>query len=788
MKKYLSRRKKKTILTALALGLCLLTPWHRAEAVTSYTTPNGLFRLDYYSAGEKVTGKWYDEIMLEEDRVYLTSQGELPDWQKERLHFAADYWEGVLKHTKTAKQPAVLAVTVNHDYYNAAGQPGYTDMEIDGQTVSVPMPNAVINHGQTPRSEDGPAGFVVIGTLMFPPDGEQTRYDTPLPQVSYMAFTPTVIHEICHALGIGAHEVPLTRFSEKPNLYESHLYDWRGVQAKPGMEIQTVNHEAKTEPYFDLPRYVDDRPDAAVPYFSGSHVSDVLEGSELRAYNYYGYKLEQKVPGLPINGNEGYGDIDKVDLSHIELRNGWMSHQMWRNYVGFMEAELAVLQDLGYSIDRRDFFGRSVYGDGRTIVNDAPYYARNADGTAYIAEGMAAVGIRIDGCGNNVTVSKGVNVQADGLNGNGILAAFGKDHRITLTEGSKVTADGEGGIGAAFDFGQNSLGNEFGSRASYAARYFSQYVYGQERTLDSDLLETDGPLVDDFTVQGELSGKKAAIAISDNAFVKNIHIGTGAKLSGDIVSRWVYDDDKITTFIDGETLPDPGMARQYDGNDELTTRLSFEGTGLTYNGNITGADNMRLNVSGSLVYSGTAKVLSATVEKGGSLFGGTYDLIPDGAVCNASPTVGYTLPYKINGSARELQNVGLFTNHGTIGATDKNSSLRINGDLLSDGMLLAWAGSGAGHIAVSGRAKIDGSDVQVANWSEVLPDEKVTVLTASSIEGDTKTPTGRSYAVSGMMSAENRIENNVLSVVTRTENNLGAWARWMQRNAKPLTP
>lgn len=22
---------------------CLLTPWHRAEAVTSYTTPNGLF-------------------------------------------------------------------------------------------------------------------------------------------------------------------------------------------------------------------------------------------------------------------------------------------------------------------------------------------------------------------------------------------------------------------------------------------------------------------------------------------------------------------------------------------------------------------------------------------------------------------------------------------------------------------------------------------------------------------------------------------------------------------------
>jgi hypothetical protein len=47
-KNLLQKNRKKTILTALALGLCLLTPWHRAEAVTSYTTPNGLFRLDYY--------------------------------------------------------------------------------------------------------------------------------------------------------------------------------------------------------------------------------------------------------------------------------------------------------------------------------------------------------------------------------------------------------------------------------------------------------------------------------------------------------------------------------------------------------------------------------------------------------------------------------------------------------------------------------------------------------------------------------------------------------------------
>ena len=813
MKKYLSGRKKKTILTSLALGLCLLTPWHRAEAVTSYATPNGLFRLDYYGTGESFTGKWYEENMIdygedapyeyERDKRYMTSDGELPDWQKEQLNFAADYCDALLKHTKTAKQPATLAVTVKDELYNAAAEGSNTDVEINGQSVGVPSPIAVLNHGKILTAEDGPAGFVVLGAPLFPPDGEQGRYDMPLPQDSQLGLASTVIHEFGHALGFWTSDAPLTRFSEKSYLYESHLYDWRGVQAQPGMEIRTPNREAATEPYFDLPKYINARPNAAIPYFSGQHVSDVLEGEELRTYNYFGIKLDQKVPGLPVNGNEGDDSEDYVDLTHIELRNSLMSHQSWSNYMSFMEAELAALQDLGYTIDRRDFFGRSVYGDGRTIVNDAPYYARNADGTAYIAgtynknpygmglhiygsgntviqnaplmtKGMAAVGIRIDGCGNDVTVNKGVNVQADGPNGNGILAAYGKDHRITLAEGSKVTADGEGGIGAAFDFGQNSLGNGFGARASYAGRYSSQYVYQYEATLDSDWVETDGPLATDFTVRGELSGKKAAIAISDNAFVKNIHIGTGAKLSGDIVSRWVYDDDKITTVIYGEVLPDPAMQRQYDGNDELTTRLSFEGAGLTYNGNITGADNMRLNVSGGLLYGGTAKVLSAAVEKGGSLFGGTYDLIPDGAVSNASPAVGYSLPYKINGSSKELQNVGLFTNHGTIGAATKDTTLRINGDLLSDGTLLAWAGGGAGHIAVSGRAQIDGSDVQVANWSEVLPDETVTVLTASSIEGDTKTPLGTRYAVSGMMSAENKIENNVLSVVTRTENNLGA--------------
>jgi uncharacterized protein with beta-barrel porin domain len=801
MKAFFSQKKKAILARTIVLGLCLMMPWNRAEAVSSYTTPNGMFRLDYYSTGESFTGKWYLENMregsLERDKVYMTSQGNLPDWQKERINFAADYWDGLLKHTKTAKQPADLAVTVNNDLDNAVAEGSYTDVEINGQTVSVPTPNAVLNHGKVLTAEDGPSGFIVIGASLFPADGEQDRYDSPLFHGSQSGLASTSIHELGHALGLWTSDSPLTRFSEKANLYESHLYDWRGVQAQPGMEIRTLNHEAVTEPYFDLPDsyFSYDLAKGTWAYFSGRHVREVLDGAELCTYNYFGEKLDQKVPGLPVSGNEWVDGEDFVDLTHIELRNSMMSHQLWENHVSFMEAELAVLQDLGYTIDRRDFFGRSVYGDGLTIVNSNPYYARNADGTAYVAgaynenpygmglhiygnqntvfqnaplmtKGMGAVGIRVDGYGNNVTVNRGVNVQADGVNGNGILVAYGKDHNITLAEGSRVTAAGEGGIGAAFDFGKTVNGNEDGARASYAGKY---WIY----RLDADRLDVDGPLVKDFTVQGELSGKKEAIAISDNAFVKNIRVGTGAKLTGDIVSRWMYDDDKITKVIDGTETEDPLMQRQYVGDDELTTRLAFEGTGLAYDGNITGADNMRLFVSGDLVYGGTAQVLSAKVEKGGCLFGGTYSLIPEGAVQNALPAMGYTLPYTIMGSAKELQNVGLFTNHGTIGAASKDTTMKITGDLISDGTLQAYAGGTGGYIDVNGKADINGSEVKVANWGAALPGESIKVVKAADITGDTKTPVGTSYAVSGMMSATNKIKDNVLSVVTKAENNLG---------------
>ena len=153
-KNLLQKNRKKTILTALALGLCLLTPWHRAEAVTSYTTPNGLFRLDYYGAGESFTGKWYLENLPEEEKVCLISQGELPDWQKQQINCAADYWDGLLKHTAFPRQPVILAITVSQGEDNV-DYGSMTEVETDGKTISVTTPNAILNHGKVLTEEDG---------------------------------------------------------------------------------------------------------------------------------------------------------------------------------------------------------------------------------------------------------------------------------------------------------------------------------------------------------------------------------------------------------------------------------------------------------------------------------------------------------------------------------------------------------------------------------------------------------------------------------------------------------
>ena len=137
---------------------------------------------------------------------------------------------------------------------------------------------------------------------------------------------------------------------------------------------------------------------------------------------------------------------------------------------------MAMMQDLGYSIDRRNFFGYSVYNDGVTITNNNGYFARVQDSAGnwhydaneapntqdwgvglhvygqnnnitqtgnLLADGDYAIGIRLDGTKDNVLNLKS-KVTANGKGGNGIAVTWGRNHTVNIESGSSVEATGAG--------------------------------------------------------------------------------------------------------------------------------------------------------------------------------------------------------------------------------------------------------------------------------------------------------------------------------------------------------
>jgi uncharacterized protein with beta-barrel porin domain len=191
---------------------------------------------------------------------------------------------------------------------------------------------------------------------------------------------------------------------------------------------------------------------------------------------------------------------------------------------------------------------------------------------------------------------------------------------------------------------------------------------------------------------------------------------------------------------------------------DLVTNLNFAAT-MAYNGNITGPDNMKLNVkSGALAYTGTADVVGVTVADGATLLGGSY------TVHDMSSKAAADFVSKLDNTDK-----GFFVNSGTAGALNSASSMKITGNLLSDGILQGVAGGSAGTIRVSGDASIDGSQVIAKN---LLPDEKFTVLQAGSVSGSVTNTEDAPYKF-GMLDETGAVEGNTAVVTGKAANNLG---------------
>lgn len=791
--------KKCFLKSMIALGILAAVnapAYAMEEEIVSYGGYD-IFRVQYFDLAdrEKLEENKIDQWNL--DYSYNAAM-------KKSIQDAFEQWaETLYRNGKNMKQPGLFVVGADDEARNASAGP--TAMVVDSNGIKTYISadnfldifqnglecgdldlfnnecdiNSILAFGHVSIGKNIGANLANNGAYygwIYEPLTQQQQSE------SAVSLQVVLYHEIAHALGIicgkkdeDENEAGNTNkkyvFSDLPegsNNFDSHLVDQNGNYAAEGQEISSSDGAG----VFFVENLDADKLSATSTagrvYFVGENVSEVLGGTGEKV------KKFQNVDGIPILGWEN----GRPDFSHINLARGLMSHHNYRSYTALMEAELAIMQDIGYDIDRRNFFGRSIYSDGNGASNNPfkntqGYFARNAAGTAYelgkentatlgvglhvygsnnnilqttdaakgagsadlLACGTGGAGIRIDGVCNTVAVDKGVTVSADGENGRGVLVAYGHDNRVVID--GTVTAAGAGGDGVRFDFGSNSMGGNEEYRGSYL-RYQRDVDENGNITSSSNIplnfvIERDSISEDDLAgpmgsliVNGKLYGRDHAVYISKNAFVNNINVNGGARIKGDIVSDWKHFDNGLYDVGWGENkdqgdklfLQYSKEIHDYDEyHKDLVTALNFKGN-TEMQGNIIGRDNMKMKVnSGTLRHDGSADVVNVKVNQGATLLGKSY-------------TVNDMSGRMAEGISDDT--TGKFINHGTIGALNEDSKLSIDGTLESDGRLLAYSGGSAGYIEVSNAKLLAGSTADVVN---ARPGDDVAVLKAGSITG-----------------------------------------------------
>ena len=485
-------------------------------------------------------------------------------------------------------------------------------------------------------------------------------------------------------------------------------------------------------------------------YFIGPHVTEALDG-----------KTFDGVSGLRINGWENQAP----ELSHIQS-GGMMAHARYSNYSSFMEVELAVMQDLGYTIDRRKWFGRSIYADGQTVTNTRGFFERNADGTAYLdgvpstaplgiglhvygsnnriaqaadllADGTGAAGVRVDGSNNRLSLAAENKITANGNNGIGVLFAYGRNH--TFTQKGAVEAGGTGGIGVRFDFGSSSNGALDEYRGSYI-RYIRAVdaetgaiteAYNRNFTGTPELL---GPLVSEYNLSGSVKGRNHAIYIGRNAFVKDINVLGGAKIEGDITSDWTH------FKTDGSYDPPVVTVEAADENDGGTDGKTDDETGA-WDEQLSRA----WHASGSKT---NEEDLAALVDELDDLLSGVQEKTQSDGLCIQYGGLAYDYDMYIPDLVTNLNFKGDVTYAGTISGPD---NMRLN---VKSGTFAYGGEASVVTVEVSPGATLKGGSYTVNDMSGRMAPGMTDEKEGRFINHGTLQPDGADLTVKGGVGTE----------------------------------
>jgi len=297
---------------------------------------------------------------------------------------------------------------------------------------------------------------------------------------------------------------------------------------------------------------------------------------------------------MGVYGDRVLTSMVSVGKKHLALDPLLITLEEFRNYPFLTELELAIMQDLGYDIDRSKFFGRSFYQDGNmgdpVIVNNNGFNSTATYGVGLhvkanqlnilqnvdlISEGAGGAGIRIDGRNNLVTIGQNVNIAANGDFGAGVVVSNGTGnvlvHRGSIEAGS-TTTDQEG-TGILIGFGPNGIA--FGQNRTSASLGFRDY------------------LVDRLDISGSISAGGNAIVIDSTAAVREINIMAGAQITGNIVSDALV-NESLSLYRPTITF---GYEADADGAKTTTADLDFN---IQYSGTIGGLTWMDAHFVGGI--------------------------------------------------------------------------------------------------------------------------------------------------------------------------------------------
>lgn len=351
--------------------------------------------------------------------------------------------------------------------------------------------------------------------------------------------------------------------------------------AGAGGSSYAVKAEAGSNNYDAMQSAADSAYDAALSQQASANKPLFNKNNNEPHNNTYGVSsldAPQALYGIPVI-------FEASGQPSLGLRNTLLSASDYKNYGYLTEIEMAMISDLGYKLEPREFYGSSIYSFGtptkriaRGITSDFAYYEHateqydlkrpsavpwavglhvygsynNIVHSGIVREaGAGNIGVRIDGTGNKYYQSEVSSIENHGARGIGLAFTYGKDNEATIM--GRIHSDGEDGIGISVNFGSNINSDLVEYRGSYARVRTVDYKEGRLSKDEAEsvklLDELNGPQVTSLSINGKVEGKKAAISIDDMSYVRSINMGSKAVITGDIVSAWSPYADKNGRII-----------------------------------------------------------------------------------------------------------------------------------------------------------------------------------------------------------------------------------------------